>query len=70
MEPTIKIGRAAKIIGCHPQTLLNYEKKGIISPVRDIYGHRRYRHEDILKMQSIFSATWPQSENQDESHNR
>ena len=59
MEPTIKIGRAAQIIGCHPATLLNYEKRGIISPVRDIYGHRRFTRDDILKMQNIFSATWP-----------
>ena len=60
MEPTIKIGRAAKIIGCHPQTLLNYEKKGIISPVRDIYGHRRCKvffqlhgHRAKTKMKAI-----------------
>ena len=61
MEATIKIGQAAKIIGCHPATLLNYEKRGIISPVRDIYGHRRFKRSDILKMKSIFSATWPDS---------
>jgi len=68
MQPTEKIGRAAKLIGCHPATLLNYEKRGIISPVRDIYGHRRFTRADILKMQSIFSATWPTKAKKDESH--
>ena len=66
MEPTLKIGEAARRVGCHPSTLLNYEKRGIIFPLRDIYGHRRYKRSDILKMQSIFSATWPQGNKQNE----
>lgn len=39
----IKIGDAAKYIGVNPQTLRNYEKKGLLIPIviRDS-GHRLY----------------------------
>lgn len=46
----VKIGEAAAMIGCSPQTLRNYERKGIFVPESVLEtGHRRYSVEQIEK---------------------
>ena len=38
---------AAREVGCSTATLVNYEKRGIISPVRTESGHRIFTQADI-----------------------
>ena len=46
----VKIGKAAEMIGCSPQTLRNYERKGIFVPEAVLEtGHRMYGVEQIEK---------------------
>lgn len=47
----IKLSEACKILNVHPQTLRQWDKKGILKAVR--FGQRRdrrYKKEDIEKM--------------------
>ena len=46
----VKIGKAAEMIGCSPQTLRNYERKGIFVPEAVLEtAHRMYSVEQIEK---------------------
>ena len=42
--------RAKELYGIHRNTLLNWEKKGLLKPVRTPGGKRRYKKEDIEKL--------------------
>lgn len=47
----LTIREASKVLKCHPNTLRQWDKKGILVAVR--FGERkdrRYRKEDILKL--------------------
>lgn len=47
----IRLGKAAKMLGVHEQTLRQWDKKGILKAIR--FGQRkdrRYRKEDIEKL--------------------
>lgn len=50
----MKTGDVAKQLGVHPQTLRKWEAKGIITPIRTPFGQRRYREEDIRKLQQNY----------------
>lgn len=41
---------AAELVGTHPQTLREYERRGLISPQRSGGGNRRYTQADIQKV--------------------
>ena len=42
--------RVKELYGIHRNTLLNWEKKGLLKPVRTPGGKRRYKKEDIEKL--------------------
>lgn len=44
---------AAELVGTHPQTLREYERRGFISPQRTQGGNRRYSTSDIHKLLRI-----------------
>lgn len=47
----VKVSEAAKILNVHPQTLRQWDKKGILKAVRfGQRGDRRYRMEDLQRM--------------------
>ena len=51
MPELITLKEACNILKCHPNTLRQWDKKGILVAVR--FGERkdrRYRKEDILKL--------------------
>lgn len=41
---------AAELVGTHPQTLREYERRGLISPQRSSGGNRRYTARDIERI--------------------
>ena len=56
MEANLKISEVAKIVGCHINTVLNYERRGFIKPLRDNNNFRRYPLQEALKLKEIFSV--------------
>lgn len=46
----IKISEAAKLLNCHPNTLRNWDKEGILKPVRIGGKIRKYKRDDILRL--------------------
>lgn len=44
---------AAGLVGTHPQTLREYERRGLISPKRSEGGNRRYGNNDIERLLRI-----------------
>ena len=51
------ISVAAELTGLHPQTLLAYERMGLIQPGRTVGGGRRYSHRDIERLREIADLT-------------
>lgn len=50
--PTLlTLREASEVLKCHPNTLRNWDSKGILKAVRiGERGDRRYRKDDILKL--------------------
>nr|WP_041458878.1 MerR family DNA-binding transcriptional regulator [Ammonifex degensii] len=46
----LSIGKAAKMLGVHPNRLRAWEKQGLIKPVRLPSGQRRYPVEEINRI--------------------
>jgi len=67
-ESNLKVLEVAKYCGCCRNTVINYTNKGIISPVRDLYGRRRYSQADADRLRQLLSARWPDTTNKKESH--
>ena len=65
----LKVLDMAKFCGVCRNTILNYERKGIISSVRDIYNARRYTQAEADRLLALLSARWTAKPNEDESHN-
>ncbi len=42
-----------ELFGIHRNTLLKWEKEGLLQPVRTLGGRRRYRKKDIEKLLGI-----------------
>ena len=42
----LTVSQVAEIAGCHRVTVLNYEKRGYLRPMRDNNNHRRYTKQD------------------------
>ena len=50
----LTISEAAKLLNCHRLTLINWEKRGLIQPARDINNFRRYSREQIEDLRKLF----------------
>ena len=51
------ISVAAELSGLHPQTLLIYEREGLLDPARSPGGTRRYSTDDIGRLYQIMALT-------------
>ncbi|MGC1418823.1 MAG: MerR family transcriptional regulator [Acidimicrobiales bacterium] len=47
----------AEIAGVHPQTLRNYERSGLLSPLRTSGGSRRFSDADLAALRRIQELT-------------
>jgi MerR family transcriptional regulator/heat shock protein HspR len=47
----------AEIAGVHPQTLRNYERSGLLSPLRTSGGSRRFSDADLVALRRIQELT-------------
>lgn len=49
----LRVGEASKLLGVHANTLRNWDKQGLLKPVRvGVRRERRYKREDIIKLRS------------------
>lgn len=48
-DRTIKVTEAAKLFGVCAQTLITWDKSGLLKASRSPAGHREYRAEDIAQ---------------------
>ena len=62
------IADVAKIAGCHPNTVRNYVKKGVLNPSKDVNGFARFSVQDAQRLRTLLSARWPMQQ-ANESHN-
>lgn len=53
----VSIGIVAREIGIHPQTIRDYERKGLINPLRTPGGSRRYREAEFAQLRRIQQLT-------------
>jgi DNA-binding transcriptional MerR regulator len=51
----LSVSQTAAIVGVHRNTVLRYEKRGVIVSQRDHNGFRKYPLEEALKIKKIFS---------------
>ena len=56
-DMVVSIGVAARLCGVHPQTLREYERQGLVTPLRTPGGARRYRERDIVRLKRILDLT-------------
>jgi MerR family transcriptional regulator/heat shock protein HspR len=47
----------AELAGVHPQTLRNYERRGLLRPQRTSGGSRRFSDEDLVALRRIQDLT-------------
>ena len=59
MKADLTVEQVAKVVGCHRNTVLNYEKEGYITPFRDHNNFRRYTLQQALKLKKIFEIRRP-----------
>lgn len=56
-RPLYTISVAAKLSGLHPQTLREYERRGLLDPARSRGGTRRYSDRDLTTLRHIGELT-------------
>ena len=49
----IAIGRASQILGVSPSTLRNWDKQGLLKPIKSVCKHRRYLMSDVKNILNI-----------------
>lgn len=55
----LPIRAAASMAGVHPQTLRDYERRGLLRPARTDGGMRLYRHRDVQRAERIKNSAQP-----------
>ena len=50
LDDLIRIGESSRLLGIHPQTLRDYESRGLITAKRTIGGERRFVRREVLEL--------------------
>lgn len=51
LKEYLRVSEASKLLGVHANTLRNWDKQGLLKPIRvGVRKERRYKREDILKI--------------------
>lgn len=62
-KTNLTVEQVANIAGCHRNTVLNYEKHGYLTPLRDHNNFRRYTLQQAKKLKSLLEIRRPASAN-------
>ena len=54
------ISEIAEKVGLHPETIRRLEKRGVITPRRDVNGWRRYSPEIVEQLKALYGADSPE----------
>jgi DNA-binding transcriptional MerR regulator len=54
-KANLTVAQVAEVCGCHRNTVLNYERKGLIKAMRDHNNFRKYSLKETLKLKGILS---------------
>lgn len=49
----MRIGKAARVLDIHPDTLRKLERQGVFKAQRDWRGHRRFTDDDLKRLQEL-----------------
>lgn len=49
----LTVAQVAQYVGCHINTVKNYEQRGFIAPMRDINNVRRFPLSEAVKLKEI-----------------
>lgn len=52
----LTVAQVAVIAGCHRNTVLRYDKIGMIYSKRDVNGYRRYSLGEAIKLKEILAT--------------
>jgi len=55
----LTVSEVAELAGCHRNTVLRYESRGYIRPMRDVNGYRRYSKSEAQKLKEILALRKP-----------
>ena len=58
-DADLTVEQVASIARCHRNTVLNYERRGYIKPLRDHNNFRRYTKRDAMKLKQILEIRKP-----------
>jgi DNA-binding transcriptional MerR regulator len=58
-EYNLTVKEVARMLGCHRNTVLRYERYGYVSPMRDKNNYRRYSLEQAVKLKKIIEIRKP-----------
>jgi DNA-binding transcriptional MerR regulator len=58
-EANLTVGQVARAAVCHRNTVLNYEKRGYIKPLRDNNNFRRFTIQEALKLKQLLEIRRP-----------
>lgn len=50
MEEMLTVGQAAKLLGCHPETVRRLDRKNVLRAKRDYRGYRVFNKEGIFRL--------------------
>jgi DNA-binding transcriptional MerR regulator len=57
--PKLFIRDVAERVGCCKATIVNYEKKGLIKPIRDKNGFRRFTESQAVRLLEALNLQSP-----------
>lgn len=55
----LTVNEVARFAGCHRATVLNYERRGLLKPLRDVNGYRRFSRQDAKKLKELLELRKP-----------
>jgi DNA-binding transcriptional MerR regulator len=51
-----RIGEVARLVGVHPNTIRNLERRGLLHPARDWAGQRRFTEKDATTLRALLES--------------
>ena len=57
IEKLVSCGKAAKILGVHPNTLILWEQEGRLSAIKTPGGHRRFKISELEKIKGYLTPS-------------
>jgi len=55
-EKEFTVQRVADAVGIHRNTVLEYERRGIIASVRDSNNYRRFPQREVEKLKAVLTS--------------